>query len=407
MNRALAFALCLPALTSCQRISEVLVRGPTIRARTEALEPDRRVWSFRHMSELFPTRTISRGGAAHELERAERDLGALSFELDGRRVDFEAFFERNGTQGMVVLHGGRLVFERYAPGADEATRFTSWSVAKSVTSTLVGLALAEGRIASVRDPLVRYIPELEGTAYDGVTVKQALQMSSGVEFSEVYEEDGSDVYEFMVSSMFTNRERANDAAIRYPRRAAPGTVFNYNTAETQVLGWLVRNATGRSLSDYLEEKIWRLLGMEHDATWILDREGADGMEMAGCCLNAALRDWARLGQLMLEDGLWRGSRILPRGWVAEATVPDSPQLAFGRADPPSTSGYQYQWWARPDGAFAAEGVYGQFIYVSPARGVVIAKASVWPEAWDFALEREAFAAFEAVAAALAAPSPGG
>jgi CubicO group peptidase (beta-lactamase class C family) len=147
--------------------------------------------------------------------------------------------------------------------------------------------------------------------------------------------------------------------------------------------------------------------MEHDATWILDREGADGMEMAGCCLNAALRDWARLGQLMLEDGLWRGSRILPRGWVAEATVPDSPQLAFGRADPPSTSGYQYQWWARPDGSFAAEGVYGQFIYVSPAPDVVIAKASVWPEAWDFALEREAFAAFEAIAAALHAPGSGG
>lgn len=375
----------------------LLDRASTLLTRRDAMEPEELTWSLQHMTELFPSRTVSRDGPIHDLPRAAATLEGLRFERDGETVGLDAFFEHNHSQGMVVLHRGKLVFERYAEGADPTTRFTSWSVAKSFTSTLVGLAVADGLIQSLDDRLERYIPDLDGSAYDGVTIRQALQMSSGVKFVELYTEGGSDVYDFMTSTLFTNQKRANDVAKSFASGAAPGTLFNYSTAETQILGWLVQSATGRSPAHYLQEKIWRRLGMEHDAAWLLDREGADGMEMAGCCLNMALRDWARFGQLMLQDGVWEGERILPAGWVAEATRPAAEHLAPGKLYPGSPWGYQYQWWALPGGVFAAQGVYGQFIYVDPEHELVVAKASAWPDAWVDPLDAEVRAAFAAMA----------
>jgi CubicO group peptidase (beta-lactamase class C family) len=371
-------------------------------ARRTLVEPGHTTWNFQHMSELFPTRTVSRSGPVHVLERRLQPLGGVRYEFDGAERTIEEFLERSRTAGIVVLAGGDLVFERYRLGADPSTRFTSWSVAKSFVATLVGIARAEGKIASLRDPIVRYLPELTGTAWDGVSIEHALQMSSGVRFSEVYTDDESDVVSFVGLSMLTNQMPANEVVKSYPRAAEPGTVYNYSTVETQVLGWLLREATGMPVSRYLEERLWSRLGMEHDATWIVDRNGPDGMEMAGCCLNAALRDWARFGQLHAQDGVWRGERVLAEGWVAEATVPGAPRLAHGAVEPPSPAGYQYQWWSLPghDRAFSAQGVFGQFIYVNPARGVVIAKASVWPEAWNVEYELETWAAFGAIVRAL-------
>jgi len=382
----------LALLLSCN----LLQRAPTLEARRAAFEPRNHAWTFQHMSELFPTRTVARGGTMGPLPRGRELPDHISAAPGDAAVDLDRFFERNQSRAMLVLHRGTLVFERYAEGADATTRFTSWSVAKSVTSTLVGLAIGDGYIQSVHDRLARYIPELAGTAYEDVTIEQALQMSSGVAFSEVYGDGGSDVFDFLIASMMTNGTRANALAASYPRRHPPGTVFNYNTAETQILGWLVRSATGRSPGRYLQEKLWEPLGMEHDASWVLDREGPDGMEMTGCCLNMSLRDWARFGQLMAQDGIWSTQRVLPAGWVAAATIPGAPHVAFGKVEPPSDIGYQYQWWAQPDGTFAAEGVYGQFIYVNAKSQVVIAKASTWPQAWNSDLARDAFATFHAI-----------
>lgn len=378
-----------------------LLRVPLALERQRSWEEDQ-TWTFQHMSELFPSRTIGRAGEVARFERAPVALDGLRFELAGREIGFEEFWKGNQTAGMVVLHRGRIVFERYDLGADETTRFTSWSVAKSVTSTLVGLALADGHLESLDDPLDRYLPEVTGTGYEGVTIRQVLQMSSGIRFSEEYDAGGgSDVIDFMTSSLFLNRSRANALAIDYPRAHAPGTVFNYSTAETQLLAWLVLRATGRSPADYLEQKLWRRLGMEHDASWLLDREGRDGMEMGGCCMNMALRDQARLGQLFLQDGMWRGERVLPEGWVRSATVPTEAHLRWGGETPYAEHGYQFQWWSIGTGAFSAEGVHGQFIYVDPARNVVIAKASSWPEAWTDEDGAMAFAAFDAIARHLA------
>jgi len=340
----------------------------------------------RTMSEALPTRTVSRGGAIAQWVESPRDLASVAYEHGGMRHTFAEFLERNHTHGIVVLHRGALVFERYFDGSDDGSRFTSWSVAKSVTATLVGMALAEGRIRSLDDTLETYIPALRGTAYDGVTIEQALRMRSGVAFTEEYTEGGSDIASYMRSSVIEQAASADTLAAGFPRAADPGSVFNYNTAETQILGWLVRSVTQKSHAAYLEEKLWRPLGMEHDATLVLDRPGPDGVELAGCCLNAALRDWARIGQLYLQDGVWRGKRLLAEGWVARSTSPNADADSF----------YGYQWWLFGNGRYSAEGVHGQFIFVDPARDLVVAKASVWPDAWDEALADEAMAAFDAI-----------
>jgi len=397
MRRVLPSVALLAALASgC-----FLLRVPVAQERQRSWEEDQ-TWTFQHMSELFPSRTISRAGHVTRFEREPVALEKIRFVLAGQEVGFEEFWKDNQTAGMVVLHEGRLVFERYDLGADETTRFTSWSVAKSFTSTLVGLALGEGHIESLEIPLDHYLPEVAGTGYEGVTIAQALQMSSGVRFSEEYDRSGgSDVIDFMTNSLFLSRSPANALAIDFPRAHAPGSVFNYNTAETQVLAWVVQRATGQSPAAYLEQKLWRPLGMEHDASWLLDIEGKRGMEMGGCCLNMALRDQARFGQLFLQDGSWEGERVLPEGWVGRATVPSEAHLHWGGASPYTEHGYQFQWWSIGTGAFSAEGIHGQFIYVDPTRQVVIAKASSWPEAWTDEHGAMAFAAFDAIARHLA------
>ncbi len=348
--------------------------------------------ALRSMTEFFPSRTVSRGGPVSELPAAAIDLDTLPIAINGVELPLTQRLADNRTQGIVVLHRGRIVYERYWNGADATSRFTSFSTAKSFTATLVGIALGEGRIASLDDPLTHYLPELVDTGYDGVTIRQALRMASGVSFDETYGRlGGSDVDRFMVFSLVLNLAGADRLAVRYPRDHAPGSHFNYNTAETQVLGRLVRAATGETLASSLERMLWRPLGMEHDAAWLLDRAGPAGVEVAGCCLNAALRDWARFGLLHARGGVWQGRRILPEGWVAEAT---------GRTpthEPSPLDHYQYQWWIRADGSYAAEGVYGQLIWIDPLRDVVIAKASAWPIAWDDAFEQEAFATLAAIA----------
>lgn len=365
--------------------------------RGAAMEPSLRGerWhreALTSFSELFPTRTIARGGAVSALPRAQIDLAALPVRGMSGTLALEEALAANRTRGLVVLHAGNLVYERYYDGADSGTRFTSFSVAKSVVATLVGLALGEGRIPDLDQTLGALVPGLSDSAYRDVPVRDALRMSSGIDFDESYGGlGGSDVDRYFILSVIGQLLPSDFLARRYPRSHPTGTRFNYNTAETQVLAHLVRERTGRTLSAYLEAKLWKPLGMEHDASWVLDRPGPEGVEMAGCCLNAALRDWARIGRLHALDGVWQGRRILPEGWVAEAT----------RAQPGSAAaqaGYGYQWWLRPQGAFAAEGVFGQFIFVDPARDLVIAKASAWPLAWSQEYEEQAFSIFDAIAA---------
>lgn len=294
----------------------------------------------------------------------------------------DAFMASQRDAALIVVQDGKVRFERYGLGFDAKGRWTSFSVAKSFTSTLVGAAIRDGYIKSLDDPVSRYIPDLRGSAYDQVSVRQLLTMSSGVRWNEDYEDPKSDVAQFNKATP----DPGVDATVSYmrklPRAHPPGAVWHYNTGETNLIGVLVSQATHKTLSAYLEEKIWKPAGMEAPATWLL---GATGHEIAGCCLQAATRDFARMGLIALAGGSVGGHRIVPDDWFAMAAHKQKDIGEPGR-------GYGFQWWTYDDGAFAAQGIFGQGIFIDPARRLVIASNADWSRA-DLGPEpaaREAF-----------------
>ena len=273
--------------------------------------------------------------------------------------------------GLVIIQDGKLRLERYGLGFSAQGRWTSFSVAKSFTSTLVGAAVQDGHIKSLEDKVSLYVPGLRGSAYDDVTVRQLLMMSSGVKWNEDYEDPNADVAQFNK----VKPEAGMDATVSYlrklPRAHPPGTVWHYNTGETNLVGVLVSSATKRPLAQYLQEKIWQPAGMEAPATWLL---GATGHEIAGCCIQAATRDFARFGLFVLDGGKGQnGQQIVPADWFGMATVK---QKDIG--DP--GNGYGFQWWTYDDGSFAAQGIFGQGIFIDPKRNLVIASNANWTRA---------------------------
>ncbi len=373
-----------------------------IGARDQIAEPWYIAGSQRHMAEIFPSHVVNRGGPVSELPRAERELGGVRYRWNGSEHTLDEILARTYTTGFLVIKDGTIVYERYFGGADQNSSFTSWSVAKSFTSTLVGLAMADGKIANLDLPVSQYLPELKGSGYDGVPIRDLLEMSSGVKFTEAYQDPSSSVEVMWRRTMDEESERLNDFAITVGRAEPPGQKFVYRSIDTQVLGWLVRQVTGQSLADYLSQKIWVPMGMEKEATWLTDRPGPDGMEAAYCCLNATLRDYGRFGLLFLGKGKWRGQQIVPEQWVEQATVAQARQDQPGRLYAGYPLGYGYQWWTfpGPDHAYSAEGVNFQFIYVNPRDRVVIVKMSAFPTPWNNRLELETFAAFDAICAAI-------
>jgi CubicO group peptidase (beta-lactamase class C family) len=274
------------------------------------------------------------------------------------------------TAGLVIVQDGKVRFERYGLGFDAAGRWTSFSVAKSFTSTLVGAAIQDGYIQSLEDKVSRYIPGLRGSAYDDVSVRQLLTMSSGVRWNEDYEDPNADVAQFNNAKP----EPGMDATVSYmrklPRAHPPGEAWHYNTGETNLIGVLVSSATGKPLSRYLEEKIWHPAGMQADATWLL---GKTGHEIAGCCLQASTRDFARFGLFVLANGQAGGRQIVPADWFAAATQKQKDIGEPGR-------GYGFQWWTYDDGSVAAQGIFGQGNFIDPQRRLVIASHSNWSRA---------------------------
>jgi CubicO group peptidase (beta-lactamase class C family) len=361
-----------------------------------------RAGSFRHMDQIFPLHEVRRAGAMSELPRADHQLGDITYQWKGAQHTLDDLHHLTKTTGFLVIKDGKIAQERYFGGASETSTFTSMSVAKSFTSTLVGLALADGKIKSLDDPITDYLPELKGSGYDGVPIKAILQMSSGVKFSESYVPGHySDMDMMFERGMVGESQPLNDYLKGLPRMLPPGTKFAYKGADTQALGWLVRRVTGESLADYLSEKVWQPMGMEHDAFWNTDAPGPNGMEAAFTSLNATLRDFGRFGAMFLDHGRFNGKQIVPADWVDHATVPDAPQVQLGKLVKGSLLGYGYQWWTFPDdGAYSAEGIYFQFIFVNPKENLVIVKTSAADRPWDADLEGQTYAAFWAIADAL-------
>ena len=369
-----------------------------IAKRAALMTPDTRAQSFRSMDTAFPFHVIQRGGPVAELPRAERKLD-VTYSYSGQTHTLDDLLARSGTQGFLVVKDGKVVEERYFNGADETSKFTSWSVGKSFTSTLVGLALADGKIKSVDDPITEYLPELKGSGYDTVPIKDILEMSSGVKFTEEYGNGQSDVSIMWNATMVQESQSIGDYAKTLGRAEAPGTKFVYRSVDTAVLGMLVHRVTGERLADMLSRRIWQPLGMEHDATWLTDRSGPAGLEAAFCCINATLRDYARFGLLFLHRGKSGDRQLVPEKWIDEATNPQSPQVRYGPLFRGAPIGYGYQWWlpaAGDDHPYTAEGVFFQFVYVNPKYNLVIVKTSAYDDFWNVPLEIEQFLAFDAI-----------
>jgi CubicO group peptidase (beta-lactamase class C family) len=282
-------------------------------------------------------------------------------------VDVDAYMAGQRSAALLVVHDGRLRLERYGLGFDQSGRWTSFSMAKSVTSTLAGAALKDGSIGSMDDKVSAYIPEMKGSAYDDVSIRQLLTMTSGVKWNEDYADPNSDVARFNNHKPAEGVEALVDYMRKLPRDVPAGTRWVYSTGETNLVGVLVRRATGKPLATYLAEKIWVPAGMEQPATWLLSRSGN---EISGCCIQAAPRDFARLGVFIANGARIGGRSIVPDGWLAEAT---SERVATGRPG----RGYGYQWWTYADGAFAARGIFGQGIFIDPKRKLVIVSNANW------------------------------
>lgn len=356
-----------------------------------ALTSDLQVRTFQHGDRLFPVREVRCSARSVPLLRARVPLTQVLFRSRGKSHDLVDYLALNRVTGLLVLKNGRIVLEEYQLGNDEKTRWMSMSIVKSITAALIGAAIQQGHIGTIDDPVTEYLPRLAGSAYEGVTVRHLLQMSSGVRWNETYTDPDSDRRRMLEAQLAQRPGAILDLLATLPRAAAPGSIWNYSTGETYLAGALLRAAVGEPLADYLSERIWARCGMESDASWWLDAPG--GLEIGGSGLSACLRDYGRFGLFLLSGGVAGGDRILPPNWIQEASTP---ALVGGRSVP-----YGYMLWpvtanvtGLNAGAYRAIGIFGQHIYVNPRAGVVIVVWGALPKPSDSApiLDEDFFAA---------------
>lgn len=363
---------------------------PTIGAQLEGVlfwPQAERDAQFRRLYLRFPSDRAAHGAQVHALPQGQ-PLAPAGSAAAKRLADYMTEYH---VAGVMVLHDGRVVAERYALGFKPDERWTSFSVAKSVTSTLLGIALKQGYIHSMDDKLDRYIPELRDSAYADVTVEQLLTMTSGVRWNEDYDSASSDVAKMYLGQCENGEAHVLSYLKKLPRAYPPGTHWNYNTAETDLLGILVQRATHQSLAAYLSKTIWKPYGMASDAWWIKDE--CDGSDTGGSGLSATLGDYARFGEFMLGGGKVDGKTIIAKAWLDGAT------RKHESTDAPN-GGYGYLWWTDTDGSYAAIGIFGQMIYIDPSRKLVIAQVASWPAATSKVLMAGRRAFVEAVKQAI-------
>ena len=343
---------------------------------------DERVDNFRNMDKLYPSQSIRKAGKTHQWPNQSKPL-EFSYQFDGKTIALSDNLERTNTTGLIVIKDGVIVHEQYRLGETKDSLHISWSIAKSFVSTMVGMAIDDGLIASVDDQVQKYIPELSDKAYGQATIKDVLQMSSGVDFFESYGAAGSntalafsDVQKVSYASWLFG-QNINKLVGAYGKKEEPGTRWEYRSGDTQILGWLVEKVMLKPFAQIIEQRIWQPMGMESDANWIVDGSDERSAITFGF-LNATLRDFARLGELYRLGGTWDGQQLLSKEWILEATTPDrdhvQPENVRGYR------GYQYQWWVPKDydREYFASGIWSQHIWVDEKRGVVIARTAVDP-----------------------------
>ena len=318
---------------------------------------EEKLYGFKNMKEIFPTSLIEKSDSPYPLTYDLINIENLTYNYKDKKYSIEDFIQAFKVAGLIVIRDGKILHESYNFGNNEESRWVSFSVTKSVTSMLLGAAIKDGFINSVKEPLVSYLPQLKGSHYEDVSIEQILHMSSGVAWNEDYNDPKSDV---SIASAL-NSLKLYDYLSSLGASSKPGSKFNYNTAETNLIGGLVRSAIGNNLSGYLEKKIWKPFGMEFDANWLLDYDY--NLELGGCCISATLRDYARIGIFALNNGILKNEiKILPEKWMEQSTTP-SPNLEY----------YGYQWWL--DGSdynsFYADGIFGQFIWIDPDSKTIV------------------------------------
>lgn len=336
-------------------------------------EKENIVHNFLNMADEIPTSLLTKSPSptilpvniSHELPE--------TFKSGTKTYNTSEFIDRTVTTGLLVIHKDTIIFEKYFNGLTPETTHISWSMAKSFISGMMGIAIRDGHIESIQDPITKYLPQLKKSGYNGVKIKDILQMSSGVGFNEDYADFNSDINRF--GRYFALGQSFEKFAMTLKNARPPGTYNHYVSIDTQVLGMLLKKTTGKTITEYMKETIWDPMGMEHDAEWIID---SDNMEMALGGLNATLRDYAKFGLLYLKEGNWNGQQIVPKDWIQKSITPDGPHLQPGVSDlSNSDQGYGFQWWIpqNGDGAFFASGIYNQHIYIQPNRDVVVVKLS--------------------------------
>jgi CubicO group peptidase (beta-lactamase class C family) len=334
------------------------------------IKPEERARLLRSAEDIYPHRTVRPGNNLWKLKRSPKAKNfSAPYVIKGKTFDVADFFQRTLSSGLLILKNDQIVYERYMPGASKGTTFYSFSVEKGFKSILVGMAVDDRYIKSVNDRLTDYVPFLRGSAYDGVTIKNALQMLAGIDFDE----DGKVHYETMAEQ----RYRFVDAAPALKRTSLIGKKFTYSTMNSMLLGLVVENATCKRQATYMEERFWKPAGMESHASWFLDGPPEIGREVS---LGATLRDYGRFGLVLCHGGMVHGKRLVSSEWIKAATTPDSPAIDFGNlGEIDRKDAFGYFFWLLGNGRFATLGVYGQLIIVVPDQNLVMVKLSYWPQ----------------------------
>lgn len=348
--------------------------------------------TFQNTPQIQPTKTIHRG--ENTFQFLKEDSAALegSFCFEGVSYPLKTFMEDTRTLAMVAVKDDVIRYENYFSGGNEATVFSSNSMGKSFVSALMGIAVSEGYVDSVEDPVGKYIPEFAGTELENIPIRACLMMASGINFDEDRDMSGFSMRTLMGTP-------AMKVIAKYGTQEEPYTYRRYLSINTEILGQVIVNATGRSLAEYMEEKLWKRIDAAHDAFWTL----SNGTELAMGGLSVSMRDYVRFARLYLHEGAYNGEQILDREWV-RASMDVSEEFAKPGAnnDAYNAIGYGYQWWIPEgnQGEFMAIGVYGQWIYVNPSKQVIIVKTSADPDFMEPGYELKHVEFFRAVAEAL-------
>jgi CubicO group peptidase (beta-lactamase class C family) len=371
--------------------------GFRLATRNSPGEVSNLVATYSHFDELFASRRVPRAPAPWHFKRATEPK--ISYTFNSQRFSVDDYLSRNPTTGLLIAKDDTILYEHYQYARTDRDRFLSQSMAKTITAMLIGIAVSEGRIKSIDDPTLAYVPGLTNTEYGKTSIRDLLHMSSGVSFTEVY--DGRDDVARLWVDLFDGAGKDPIASVAQfnTRATAPATKWHYASVETEILGLVLRAAIGKPVADYLAEKIWQQIGTGADATWAID---GTGQEVTFCCFNAVLRDYARLGRLLAHEGAWEGRQVIPPQWVMDATTvqPTDGYLAPRVATP--FFGYGYQVWIFPGEPrrFALLGVRGQMILVDPTSKLVMVHTAVRQKPADWAANAETISLWLAAVAQL-------